>query len=101
MPNNQEVKEQMFLSIQQWESSHQSQKAFCTEHNIRYYVFHYWLKRYREDREGNKDTTPDSFVKLKVTPSAIAAHAELVLPDGKRLLFHEPVSSDFLKSLIN
>jgi predicted acetyltransferase len=100
MANNQEVKEQMFSSIQQWENSHQSQKAFCLEHNIRYYVFHYWLKRYREGREGKKDT-PTSFVKLEVASSAILAHAELVLPDGKRLLFHEPVSSGFLKSLIS
>lgn len=99
MRNNQEIKEQMYSYIQQWENSHQSQKAFCLEHNIRYYVFHYWLKRYREETECNKDT-PTSFVKLKVTPSALLATAELVLPDGKRLVFHEPVSSDFLKSLI-
>lgn len=100
MRSNQEIKEQMFSSIQQWENSHQSQKAFCPEHNIRYYVFHYWLKRYREETTGNEDITT-SFVKLKVIPSATLAPAELILPDGKRLLFHEPVSSDFLKSLIS
>ncbi len=99
MQNNQEVKEQMFLHIGQWENSNQSQKTFCLQHNIRYYVFHYWLKRYREDHQGKKGK-PTSFVKLKVTQSARIAHAELVLPDGKRLLFHEPVSSDFLKSLM-
>jgi predicted acetyltransferase len=100
MRNNQEVKEQMFSYIVQWKNSNQSQKAFCIEHNIRYYVFHYWLKRYREDVQGKKDK-PSSFVKLQVTQSAMLAPAELILPDGKRLLFHEPVSSDFLKSLIS
>jgi hypothetical protein len=100
MRSNQEVKEQMFSFIQQWENSHQSQKAFCLKHNIRYYVFHYWLKRYREETTGNEDTS-SSFVKLKVIPPAALAHAELILPDGKRLLFHEPVSSVFLKSLIS
>jgi hypothetical protein len=90
----------MFSYIGQWENSNQSQKRFCLEHNIRYYVFHYWLKKYHEDHQGKKDK-PTSFVKLRVTQSAILAAAELVLPDGKRLLFHEPVSSDFLKSLIS
>jgi len=100
MRSNQQIKEQMFSSIHRWENSHQSQKAFCLEHNIRYYVFHYWLKRYREETTGNEDTNT-SFVKLKVIPSDTLAHAELILPDGKRLLFHEPVSSGFLKSLIS
>jgi len=90
----------MFSHIGQWEKSNQSQKAYCLEHNIPYYVFHYWLKRYRETHQGEKDK-PTSFVKLQITQSARIAHAELVLPDGKRLVFHEPVSSNFLKSLIS
>ena len=100
MQNNQEVKEQMFSHIGQWENSNQSQKAFCLKHNIPYYVFHYWLKKYREDIGGKRDNAT-SFVKLKVIQSAMVAHAELVLPDGKRLLIHQPVSSDFLKSIIS
>jgi predicted acetyltransferase len=100
MRNNQQVKEQMFSYIGQWENSNQSQKSFCLEHNIPYYVFHYWLKRYRENQQGKKDK-PASFVKLQITQSSMVAHAELILPDGKRLVFHQPVGSDFLKSLIN
>jgi transposase-like protein len=99
MQNNQEVKKQMFTFIGQWENSSQSQKAFCHEHDVRYHVFHYWLKRYRQDHQGKKGK-PSSFVKLQVTQSASTQHAELILPDGKRLVFHEPVGSDFLKSLI-
>ncbi len=90
----------MFSHIREWESGNQSQKTYCLEHNIQYYVFHYWLKRYRDDMEGQKGK-PASFVKLQVTPIAMVAHAELILPDGKRLVFHQPVGSDFLKSLIH
>ena len=30
-----------------------------------------------------------------------SAHAELWLPDGRRLLFHQAVTSDYLKALID
>ncbi len=100
MQNNQEAKDQMFSHIRQWENRNQSQKAYCLEHNIRYHVFHYWFKRYRDEHTVKKDTSP-SFVKLKLDQSKVMAHTELILPDGKRLVFHEPVGSDFLKSLIS
>ena len=100
MQNNEEVRKQMFFHIDQWKKGDQSQKAYCLELNIRYYVFHYWFIRYRDEEAGKKDNR-SSFVKLQVNQSATKAHAELILPDGKRLVFHEAVSSDFLKSLIS
>lgn len=42
-----------------------------------------------------------SFVKLQLGQSTELAHVELILPDGKRLVFHERVGSDFLKALIS
>jgi hypothetical protein len=100
MQNNEEVKRQMFSHISQWKTSSQSQKAYCLEHNIRYHVFHYYFKRYRDEQAEKKDNT-SSFVKLQVDQSIPMAHAELILPDGKRLVFHKPVGSDFLKALIS
>ena len=100
MEDSEEIKNRMFIHIDQWKKSNQSQKAYCLEHNIRYYVFHYWFKRYR-DGKAEKKELPSSFVKLQVKQSPTKAHAELIMPDGKRLVFHEAVSSDFLKSLIN
>jgi hypothetical protein len=99
MQNKEEVKNQMFSHIKKWKSSNQSQKAYCLEHNIRYYVFHYWFKRYR-DHQAEKKDNPPSFVKLSITEPVSMAYAELILPDGKRLVFHQRVSSDVLKSLI-
>ena len=99
MENSEEVKRQMFSHIDQWKNSNQSQKSYCIDHNIRYHVFHYYFKRYREAHDGRKDA--HSFVKLKVDESIRAAHVELILPDGKRLVFHKPVGSDFLKVLIS
>lgn len=98
--NNEQVRNNMFSHIDQWKNSNQSQKSYCSEHGIAYHVFHYYFKRYREVHAERKQDMP-SFVKLQLDHSDVMAHAELILPDGKRLVFHEPVSSAFLKALIS
>ena len=91
------VKQEMFGYIGQWQQSGLTQKAFCLQVNLLYHVFHYWYKRYR-----TTDSKPaSSFIKLRVSTPSISSHTELVLPDGKRLLFHQPVSIDYLKALIS
>ena len=97
MASNQEVQQQMFGLIEQWRTSDLTQKAFCEQSSLPYHVFHYWYKRYRliDIKE------PTSFIKLKVSASSITAQVELILADGKRLLFHQPVSSDYLKAIIS
>jgi len=92
-----EVREQMFSMIADWQQSGLSQKAFCAQQEIRYHVFHYWYKVYRTSH-----ALPEaSFVKLRVTPSPGLSSAELICTDGKRLVFHQPVSADYLKELIS
>jgi hypothetical protein len=99
MQNNELTRQKMFSLIDQWQQSDISQKRFCEQNNIQYSVFHYWYKRYRiqnQDPEASKQ-----FIKLAVSPLTGSGYAELVLPDGKRLLFHQPVTSDYLKTLIS
>jgi hypothetical protein len=96
MQNNEPVQQKMFSLINQWQQSNMTQKLFCEQNNIRYYVFHYWYGRYRKQ---HTEPSP-GFIKLAVSPSSTTTYAELVLPDGKRLLFHQPVTSDYLKTLI-
>lgn len=95
-----EIRNTMLAHISTWQSSEVTQKAYCLEHNIRYFVFHYWLKVYRNLHPIKKQQS-SSFVKLKVKPPGSASHAELILPDGRRIVFHQAVTSDFLKSLIS
>lgn len=92
-----DVQQQMFEYIDQWQQSGLTQKSFCQKVNLSYHIFHYWYKRYRD-----KSIKPSSsFIKLDVSAMSVAAHAELILADGKRLLFHQPVSADYLKTLIS
>lgn len=90
--------QQMFSLIEQWKQSGLTQKAYCEQSGLSYHMFHYWYKRYR-DKNTSEGAT--SFVKLQVQPSAIQPHVELLLPDGRRLLFHQPVGSDYLKTIIS
>ena len=91
------VKQQIFDMIDRWQQSGLTQKAFCREVNLPYHVFHYWYRRYRIT-----ESTPASpFIKLRVSTPSISSSMELVLPDGKRLLFYQPVSIDYLKALIS
>ena len=98
MPNQPEVREQMFKLIEQWQGSGLTQNAFCQQHAIRYHVFHYWYRRYRQNKgEGNNS----SFVKLQIAKSSPAGSIEINYPGGIRITFHELVSSNYLKALIS
>jgi len=99
MQSKETVKQLMFEHIDKWQQSGLSQKAFCQQIKLPYHVFHYWYRHYRVAE--SKGTPAPSFIKLGVSSAGISSHIELVLPDGKRLLFHQPVSSDYLKALIS
>lgn len=100
MQNREEVRQKMVTLIEQWKSSGQSQKAFCRQHEIQYCVFHYWYKQYREANNAGPQSV-SSFIALQA-PSCFptASQAELIYPDGRRLLFHQPVEAHFLKTII-
>lgn len=101
MQYDKQAQEDMFKVIDLWKQSGLSQKAYCEQNNIRYYVFHYWYKRFREQQGVIEGGT---FVPLNVKPSTFPVSnsaIEILLPDGKRILFHQPVGPDYLKALIS
>src|SRR3954447_13361320 len=106
MQNSDKTQQQRFLMIASWQESGLTQKVYCEQHSIRYHVFHYWYKKYRDTQLSDKKA---GFIALQVKPPSSAAplkptagvHTEIVLSDGRRLLFHQPVSADYLKALIS
>jgi uncharacterized protein YodC (DUF2158 family) len=101
MQYNKQTQEDMLKMIDSWKQSGLSQKAYCEQHNVRYYVFHYWYKRFRDQQDAFEEA---SFVPLNVNPSTFPvcnSAIEILLPDGKRILFHQPVGADYLKALIS
>ena len=95
-----ETRQQMFKLIEEWQQSNLTQKQYCEQQSIRYHVFHYWYKRYRQQQAGI-DNKNSSFVKLQISKPVIAGAVEIHFPGGIHLFFHEPVSSNYLKALIS
>jgi len=91
----------MFLKIAQWQQSGLSQKAWCEQESMSYNTFHYWYRRFRRDRlSDNMDAQPN-FVQVKVDGQLSGIPwCELVLNDGHRIIFHQPVSATLISSLL-
>ena len=89
--------QQMFDVISQWQQSGLSQKAWCEQKGIAYSSFHYWYKRYRNQHIGRQDT--DTFIQL-ATPS-FTPWCELVMSNGTKVFFHQPVSAEFIRRFID
>jgi len=95
MENREQLRQQQFAMITSWQQSGQSQQQYCRQNNIAYHVFHYWYKVYRKEHA----TAKASFVALNIS-QPLQAHVEVQLADGKRIVFHQPVSAAYLKALI-
>ncbi|HET7116511.1 MAG TPA: hypothetical protein VN726_12520 [Hanamia sp.] len=99
MRKDPEVQQQMFQLIEQWKQSGLSQNAFCQQESIRFHKFYYWYKCYR--RQHDREDTVPGFVKLKIEKPPVTSSVEVHFPGGIRVLFHEPVNSNYLKALIS
>jgi hypothetical protein len=97
MQTRKQLQEQKYEIIEQWQQSGLSQKKFCEQNTIAYHHFHYWYKRYRNRQAA--DSTGE-FVPVRVNAASPAGSLELQWPDGKKILFHQPISVDYLKALI-
>lgn len=96
MRNSQE----MFPLIRQWEKSGLSQKEFCAERGIKSHVFWYWLRQYRNRKQKPEKAVKD-FITLEVESNLHQAlMAEIIYPDGTRLIFKEGVGMKFLQGLL-
>lgn len=94
--------QQFFEAIKRWQQSGISQKAWCKQNNMAYHVFHYWYRRFRNQHSESEVPNKNSFVHLQVQDHLSGtAWCELVLANGQRLFFHQPVSAAFIKSLLD
>jgi|SRR5690606_1664661 hypothetical protein len=89
----------MFSLIEVWKKGDQTQQDFCKEKDLDYQQFQYWLRRYKQTVEPG--SSQRSFTQVKFKTQAVTTGAtELVFPDGRKLIFHQPVDAAFLRSLI-
>jgi len=100
MGNNPAARQQMFDMIEQWQQSGLTKKAYCDQQSIKHHTFYYWYKRYPQ-QHADTDNKSSSFVKLQIEKSTATPSVEICFPGGIRVLFHDPVSSNYLKTLIS
>jgi hypothetical protein len=94
------IRQERYNMIADWQQSGQTQKQYCEAKNIPYHVFHYWYKQYRNNEEP-PPAAPAGFTAVRLPADTSSANAALVLPDGRCLVFYQPVSSDYLRALIS
>ena len=105
MQQGEHAREQMYAHIERWKQSGLSQKLYCEQQAVKYHVFHYWYKLYRDQHQAAQESPSKpsaAFIPLMLNASpAAGAFVELYLSGGHHLVFHQMVSVDYLKALIS
>jgi len=76
----QNISQEMYNLVEQWQQIGISQKQFSAEHNIKLAKFMYWVKKYRL----NKQDDP-GFARVELSQhslSSTTARIEIALADG-------------------
>ena len=97
MVKDEQVKERMFASIISWQQSDLTQRGRCRQQDIPYHIFHYWYRKFKNQRAPAVDN--GAFVQLAMTTET-AAGCEVVFTDGTRIVFHQAVPVQYLKNLL-
>jgi len=99
---DQTTQQLMFSLIEAWRSGNLTQQEFCREKALDYQKFHYWLRKYKISRGELTISKPESsFVKVDLASTTTTGAVELCLPDGRKLILHQPVGVAFLRSLLS
>lgn len=90
------TKEEIVTLKQLWSESGKSKKRFTQEHGINYMTFIGWFSGEKKKSKAKKS----GFVPLSFTHDPAKPFAEILLSKGARVVFHQPVSADFLQLLL-
>jgi hypothetical protein len=101
MQGNVSTCDAMFSMIRRWQSSGMKKLQFCKEENIQYHNFHYWYKKFSNTNKTTQSKSTARFVSVNTIMSEFSGgFAEISVPDGRRLVIQQPVSAEYLKTLI-
>lgn len=77
------LSEEMHRHIESWQQSKTTQKQYCTENNLAYHKFIYWVQKIREAQ----NPAAGMFIPVKTRPGSrtFVADVEITYPNGVRL----------------
>ena len=90
---------EMYAHIRAWEASGQTQQAYVLAQGLPKSVFRYWLRRYRQEKQGG-------FVEVSPVAESVPVRgpsevfARLRTSQGAELVLYEAVSAAYLRELL-
>jgi hypothetical protein len=87
------TQEQMQTTINEWQQSGLSKKAFCRERNITNQTFHYWCKRLGL-------ASKSGFAELSVVDQNRSSGHEIIFASGARMIVQGEPSVNWLRELL-
>ncbi len=68
--------------IEAWQSSGQTQRAFCRDHDLNYWRFGYWRKKFRQTADRTTKPNDSAFVAVVHQASQVNDELSLTFPNG-------------------
>lgn len=92
----------MFKMISRWQRSGKRQKVWCQNQGIAYATFHYWYRKYRDQLTGftEEQSLEGKFLPVVQHMPSLMPYCEVVGLNGSRVIFHQMVDPDDLKTLL-
>ncbi len=71
------------VHIQDWQTTEQSQRAYCKAHDLNYHCFIYWRRKLAGPTKAKtKSVLPSAFVPVQSRPMIVVDDLSLTLPNG-------------------
>jgi hypothetical protein len=83
--------------VELFNSRTDSVKEFCELHGVKYHNLRYWMRKMAKNPVQKKE----SFVPIKIERVSRKGWLEIHTNKGLELVINEPVSADFIKSLLD
>lgn len=97
----QENRIEMFQLIEEWKQSGESQTSYCKNKNLYLHIFHYWLRRYKD--QLRPATTGKAFipVTIPVNEKTSGNGIEILYPNGVRVVLSKNSDLSMVRTFIN
>lgn len=94
-----EARQRMAALVREWEGSDESRRAFAARHGLTVSQFDYWKRQVRRDGTRHR-AVGFAHVQVIDAPREPRNGIEVMLSTGDRLVIHEGVSVDLVRTVV-
>lgn len=98
-PHKDKRRKQMYALIDGWKGSGMSIVKYCKDHQLAPSVFHFWHKRYKQER----GTGRPGFIPVRITgmPGYEPNNIQITYPNGVCIYLPAGLGIEAIKALVN